>query len=217
MNMGRNRTTGSMFDGSYLPYDHWKALTLQQKADIHNKRKNGPQKYGVLTQEQAVHKPVFYAFSSQQVPTHFVPVNGAMSVASMSQAPSVTSQREILNAVREGQKKFVASTPDYSENKVLSQEHGGSTVANGSTGTFYRLNKSNVQYKATKANKKDSEGALVDRGANGGIFGEDVMIIEESGRHADVSSKKQGSALRSSRRQLDPEGNDGRAASVTIT
>ena len=45
-----------------------------------------------------------------------------------------------------------------------------------------------IQYRTASHNTKESKiASLVDRGANGGLAGEDVRLIEKTMRYADVS------------------------------
>ena len=52
----------------------------------------------------------------------------------------------------------------------------GNTVLDGAT--FYKLNVHNTKYKLTEHSVKQTHGSLVDRGANGGLAGADVRILE---------------------------------------
>ena len=45
----------------------------------------------------------------------------------------------------------------------------------------------NQTYQVTVARKRLKKGSLVDRGANGGILGDDATIVSRTGRHIDVS------------------------------
>ena len=54
-------------------------------------------------------------------------------------------------------------------------------------GTIYRkVNVSQISYKVASHHARKRDGALVDRGANGGIAGEDVRVIAKTGRQVDV-------------------------------
>ena len=46
---------------------------------------------------------------------------------------------------------------------------------------------SSVPYNVSQAHHASTRGSLVDRGANGGICGDDAVIIHEYDRHVDVT------------------------------
>ena len=50
---------------------------------------------------------------------------------------------------------------------------------------YRQINTHKIEY-AVSAHRASKTGALVDRGANGGIAGEDVCIISRTGRQVDV-------------------------------
>ena len=53
-------------------------------------------------------------------------------------------------------------------------------------GKVYRLVNATILYSVSASNHKQVSSALVDRGANGGIAGDDVRIIEKTLRHVDI-------------------------------
>ena len=84
--------------------------------------------------------------------------------------------RQILSTNRS-----VSSTNTQNSN-ILESKGEGTMVFNGS---IYR--KVNVTYRVSK-HKSDSQGySLVDRGANGGVFGNDVRIIEKTNKRVSIT------------------------------
>ena len=66
---------------------------------------------------------------------------------------------------------------------LMSQSHTPQTASLGNSvildgATYYKLNAHNIKYKLTEHLVKQSNGSLVDRGANGGLAGADVRILE---------------------------------------
>jgi len=131
--------------------------------------------------------------------TAFLHAQSEGSTSSAADSPNVTSVHEVQTSLADGEDEqallahVTKRKPLPPGNlKCLLSPSANKPSSNDSkeinvNGVIYHaINMADITYTAASVNSRRRQGALIDRGANGGIAGEDVRIIAKTDRSVDI-------------------------------
>jgi uncharacterized membrane-anchored protein len=211
-----NTSSDGQNTSSYLPRDEWDKLTQEQRDRLIAKRRqermnqrNGNRKPFQAKRQANVHDVSDVVnlddFIDYEVMNHDVGKietddikgnvdDGDTLLAYMAgRTSSAGDIRQVLAANSTPEKKYKSRKANESVSAPSTVQVGDKTyyLNKGETFTFqgntYSAHMTRVNYRVGQHDVAVMEKALVDRGANGGICGEDMLVLEGSERFVDVS------------------------------
>ena len=164
----------------FIPLNEWKKLSNEQKDEIRKQRRDAAaQKQGqqgpasrINNQSNVTTRSANNTTQSVSTASGQLPQNDSATVSTttttQSSVPAPTqalAQRFLNQAVQQPQATLPAGVPD--------------AIVFGNI--TYRASKTKVNYHISQSQVSNSHcGSLIDRGANGGLSGNDVRVLEES-------------------------------------